>query len=54
VATPLAWTEVSARLDPTRFTLATVPDRLREQKTDPWAEFAHARQVLPDVARKGR
>jgi bifunctional non-homologous end joining protein LigD len=54
VATPLAWTEVSARLDPTRFTLATVPDRLRGQKTDPWAEFAHARQVLPDVARKGR
>jgi DNA primase len=28
VATPLAWDEVNAELDPARFTLRTVPERL--------------------------
>jgi bifunctional non-homologous end joining protein LigD len=47
VATPLAWTEVSAGLDLQAFTLKTVPDRLAGLKTDPWAEFEASRRKLP-------
>jgi bifunctional non-homologous end joining protein LigD len=47
VATPLDWKEVTARLDPGRFTLRTVPARLRRLKADPWAGFGAARQSLP-------
>jgi bifunctional non-homologous end joining protein LigD len=48
VSTPLAWSEVKAGLDPARFTIRTVPERLRAQKEDP------LRGVLsekPDLAR---
>lgn len=48
VATPLAWSEVTDKLDPAAFTLATVPKRL---KRDPWAELEAARIPLPEVAR---
>jgi DNA primase len=37
VSTPLEWDELE-NADPTRFTIATVPTRLRETG-DPWAEF---------------
>ncbi len=47
VATPLAWREVTATLDPGRFTLRSVPDRLARQKRDPWAGFAQAARDLP-------
>jgi bifunctional non-homologous end joining protein LigD len=47
VATPLSWREVTETLDPAAFTLATVPARLRRQKSDPWAGFAEAEQTLP-------
>lgn len=36
VSTPLAWSEVTKRLDPTRFTIRTVPRRLA-QRRDPMA-----------------
>jgi bifunctional non-homologous end joining protein LigD len=47
VATPLAWREVTPKLDPQAFTLSTVPLRVAKQKKDPWAEFERLRQGLP-------
>ncbi len=46
VATPLAWSEVSEKLDPKKFTIHTVPKRVKAQKKDPWADFDKERRVL--------
>jgi bifunctional non-homologous end joining protein LigD len=50
VATPIAWEEVNRKLDPARFTLRTVPERLARLRGDPWTDFASLRQRLPDLA----
>ncbi len=50
VSVPLAWEELSARLRPERFTLTTVPRRLRSLGSDPWAGYEAARGRL-DVGR---
>jgi bifunctional non-homologous end joining protein LigD len=47
VSTPISWTELSPKLDPSRFTVETVPDRLRKMKRDPWADYFTMRQRLP-------
>ncbi len=47
VATPLAWREVTARLDPRAFTIGTTPARLARLRKDPWEGFDAARQPLP-------
>jgi bifunctional non-homologous end joining protein LigD len=47
VATPLAWDDVTAKLDPAAFTLRNTPQRLAKQKRDPWEGFDTARQPLP-------
>jgi bifunctional non-homologous end joining protein LigD len=52
VATPLAWDDVTHRLDPGRFTIRSVPERLARQRDDPWKGFASLRQRLPDIADK--
>ncbi|MCP4204745.1 MAG: DNA ligase D [bacterium] len=49
VSTPLRWSEVNARLDPSRFTIKTVPARLRRMKSDPWAEVLETVPDLPSV-----
>ncbi|HWK44950.1 MAG TPA: DNA ligase D [Stellaceae bacterium] len=49
VATPLAWREVTARLDPSAFTVKTVPARLAKQHQDPWQGFHAPAQGLPDL-----
>ncbi|HQT77371.1 MAG TPA: DNA ligase D [Rhodopila sp.] len=49
VATPLAWREVTPKLDPSALTLQTVPDRLRKLKVDPWDGFDAARRSLPKL-----
>ena len=52
VATPLAWDEVTRKLDPSEFTLRSVPDRLARLKVDPWNGFSRMKQHLPDVSSK--
>jgi bifunctional non-homologous end joining protein LigD len=47
VATPLAWEELSPKLQPRDFDIASVPKRLQRLKQDPWAEMAALRQSLP-------
>ena len=47
VATPLAWEEVSADLDPAVFNVGTIPDRLAALGDDPWADMGKVRQRLP-------
>ena len=47
VATPLAWKEVTPRLDLQAFTLKTVPGRLGKLRADPWEGFEASRRTLP-------
>ncbi len=52
VATPLAWAEVTAKLDPTAFTVRTVPQRVAKLRKDPWEGFRDPGQSLPDIPRE--
>ena len=45
ISTPLAWDEVTARLDPNRFTIRTIEKRMTAG--DPWADFRKGAQRLP-------
>ena len=53
VATPLAWKEVTPKLDLQAFTLRTVPERLSKLNADPWADFEAARRGLPAAPNRG-
>lgn len=46
VSVPIAWDELSARLRPERFTIASVPKRLARLREDPWRGYWQARQRL--------
>ena len=46
VSTPLVWEEVTPALDPSAFSLATVPARVKD-RGDPWARIDEVRQDLP-------
>ena len=50
VSVPIAWDELTPRLDPARFTVRTVPRRLARQRRDPWEEYFRSRQRLTDAA----
>jgi bifunctional non-homologous end joining protein LigD len=52
VATPLAWKEVTPKLDLQAFTLNTVPGRLEKLKIDPWADFETSRRRLPAAPKR--
>jgi bifunctional non-homologous end joining protein LigD len=45
VSTPLAWDEVSPKLDPAHFNIRTFERRIA--RPDPWADFWRRRQSLP-------
>jgi len=45
VALPIAWDELD-RIDPQRFTVATVPKRLAALKADPWKGLPRTRQSI--------
>ena len=47
VATPMAWREVTAKLNPAAYNILTVPARLSSQKADPWEGFGTTVQHLP-------
>jgi bifunctional non-homologous end joining protein LigD len=46
VSMPLAWRDLGTTLDPSDFTVFTVPKRLAKLRTDPWAGYWSARQKL--------
>jgi len=50
VSMPLNWDEVDSKLDPSRFTLLTAAEQLRERQ--PWADYAQAARSLPAAAQK--
>ena len=39
ISVPLAWTELSTRRTPDRFTIGVVPARLAKLKADPWKDY---------------
>jgi bifunctional non-homologous end joining protein LigD len=47
LSVPVSWTELGRLGASDRWTIATIEERLRRQKSDPWAEFWTARQRLP-------
>jgi bifunctional non-homologous end joining protein LigD len=49
VALPLDWDEVTAALDPSAFTVRTVPALITRRKADPWAALLETRQQLPPI-----
>ena len=52
VATPLAWEEVTPKLDLGAYTLRTVPERLAKLRKDPWGDFEKSRRKLPASPRR--
>jgi len=51
VSVALGWDELDARLDPSTFTVLSVPKRLRALKQDPWAGYARAAAGLARAAK---
>jgi len=48
VSTPLRWSEVNAKLNPGRFTIQSVPTRLKRLKDDPWTGLLADRADIID------
>ena len=51
ISLPLDWNEVNAQLDPSRYTLASVPKLLASRKNDPWAGMTKHRQTIAAAQR---
>jgi bifunctional non-homologous end joining protein LigD len=52
VATPLFWEEVERGVTPDAFTVLTVPGRLGNLKSDPWADLPNLRQSISARVRR--
>ncbi len=52
VATPISWEELGQVRSAAQFTLANMPQRLAELKSDPWEGIAEVRQSLTKAMRK--
>jgi bifunctional non-homologous end joining protein LigD len=50
VSVPLAWTELTAKLDPASFTVLTAPARVERQRKDPWADYWKIKQRFSKTA----
>lgn len=46
VSTPLAWNELSDRIEDNIYTIRTLPERLSSLKMDPWTDFWKIKQSL--------
>jgi bifunctional non-homologous end joining protein LigD len=46
VSVPLRWTELKTSLNPSRFTVSTIPHRLERSRGDPWTAYWRCRQKL--------
>ncbi|HET7753830.1 MAG TPA: DNA ligase D [Anaeromyxobacteraceae bacterium] len=53
VSVPIDWDELTARLKPARFTVKTVPRRLRTLGADPWKGYWRKKQRLPKSTSTG-
>ena len=53
VSMPIGWDELTPRLDPASWTIATTPRRLA-RRSDPWSGYFRSRQKLPVPARRRR
>jgi bifunctional non-homologous end joining protein LigD len=49
VAVPISWAELSESLAPQKFTVKTVPERIRSRRDDPWSAMERLKQHLPAV-----
>jgi bifunctional non-homologous end joining protein LigD len=47
VSAPLSWAEVEKGVRSDAFTIATLPQRLARQRSDPWRELFEIKQTLP-------
>jgi len=50
VSMPLTWSQVNAKLDPTRFNLRTVPKLIA--RSQPWSDYCEEERSLVDAIRK--
>jgi bifunctional non-homologous end joining protein LigD len=46
VACPLEWAELTARLDPKKLNIKTVPGKIAKRKADPWADYEKSLRPL--------
>lgn len=49
VAFPINWDDADDTLDPSIYSLETVPAKAAERQLDPWREILHLRQGLPPI-----
>jgi len=52
VSTPLAWDELDKGDPRGRYTVKSVPPRLKRMRADPWAEYFSTRQRITDAMRR--